>query len=394
MAGDYKRLIKDQVLDEDAFIKATFSGRRRGHVPPWVKVVLRPVLIKDGRHIQFSYFEQAKNITRNYAGPILEDRLEQLLELPFKSIQVQTTGGNFQVQITKKGRAIIHHHRPAGPPVELDLAHDRRKNYPLPAGQPDPFLQAIGVMTQSGQIKASRQRKFRQINEFLRLIEQTGQLDEFNASATDPLQVVDLGCGSADLTFATYHYLSHILGLPVQMTGVDVKADLLKKHARTVEALGWPHLNFEAARIIDFEPARPPAIVLALHACDTATDEALAQGIRWQSKLILSAPCCHHHLQRQLQEQSPPSPFGPVLRQGILKERLGDILTDTFRALILQIAGYQTDVVEFVSSEHTAKNLLIRAVKTRKPGNSKIIEEYKALKELWGVTPYLEGLSG
>ena len=137
-----------------------------------------------------------------------------------------------------------------------------------------------------------------------------------------------------------------------------------------------------------------PDIVLALHACDTATDEALAQGIKWGSKLIISAPCCQHHLQKQLDHQPAPRPFEPVERHSILKERLGDILTDTFRALILRIMGYQTDVVQFVSSEHTAKNLMIRAAKTLNVGDAKFVREYRDLKDFWKVTPYLEQLSG
>src|SRR5260370_4238019 len=141
--------------------------------------------------------------------------------------------------------------------------------------------------------------------------------------------------------------------------------------------------------IIDFKPVMPPDIVLALHACDTATDEALARGIQWQSKVIISAPCCQHHLQQQLDHQPAPRPFGPVERHSILKERLGDILTDTFRALILRIMGYQTDVVQFVSSEHTAKNLMIRAVRSLKVVDDKFVREYTALKDFCKFTPYL-----
>jgi SAM-dependent methyltransferase len=204
--------------------------------------------------------------------------------------------------------------------------------------------------------------------------------------------VVDCGCGSAYLTFAVYHYLNDMLGLPTRMTGVDIKADLLAGHADKVAALGWVGLDFEAARIIDFQPPVPPDIVLALHACDTATDEALAQAIGWGSKLIFSAPCCHHHLQAQL--ENGPLPFQPILRHGILKERLSDILTDSLRALILRIMGYRTDVMELVAAEHTNKNLMIRAIRTAPPGERRFVEEYRALTEYWQVRPYLETLLG
>jgi hypothetical protein len=144
--------------------------------------------------------------------------------------------------------------------------------------------------------------------------------------------------------------------------------------------------------MIDFQPAGPPDVVLALHACDTATDEALAQAIRWQCKMVFCAPCCHHHLQQQLQGHQSPSLYEPVLRHGVLSERLGDILTDALRALILRIMGYQADVIEFISTEHTAKNVMIRAIRSVQPGDPRFVREYRALTDLWPVTPYLEQL--
>jgi SAM-dependent methyltransferase len=248
-------------------------------------------------------------------------------------------------------------------------------------------------MTQDGRIRAKMQDKFWQINHFLQLISQTADLDQLAGS---PLQVVDCGCGSAYLTFATYHYLTTILKRPTRLTGIDVKKDLLDRRAKQAQSLGWSGLTFKASRIIDFEPPTPPDIVLALHACDTATDEALAQAIKWQSQLIFSVPCCHHHLQAQLSSVGQIADLSqkPLLRHGILKERLGDILTDAFRALILRIMGYRTDVVEFISSEHTARNLMIRAVKSTRPGHSQFVREYEKMKECWGVKPYLETLIG
>jgi Methyltransferase domain len=246
-------------------------------------------------------------------------------------------------------------------------------------------------MSEDGKIRADMQSKFRQINEFLKLVQQTGELEKFS---TSPLHVVDCGCGNAYLTFAFFYYLDSVLHIPTHLTGIDVNGELLTRHAEKSLRLGWPHLTFQTTSIIDFQPVTPPDIVLALHACDTATDEALAQGMQWQSKLIISAPCCQHHMQKQLDHQPAPRPFGPVERHSILKERLGDILTDTFRAQILRIMGYSTDVVQFVSSDHTAKNLMIRAVKSLKAGDAKFVREYTDLKDFWKVTPYLEQLLG
>lgn len=400
---DYKQLIRKNILggradavpteslnDED-FIKATFSGQHRDKTVPWIKVIVRPVLVQGKKHLQFSYFDAKKDITKNYRDDEAAEMLDTLLAIEFRNIHVQTTHNMLDVTITQKGKAIIHNAKTVKQPQATNLSHDRQKNVLLSADDAAPFLKAVGIMTEDGRIRADMQSKFRQINEFLKLVQQTGALETFN---TLPLHVVDCGCGNAYLTFAFYYYLNSVLHIPTQLTGIDVNNELLTRHAEKSLRLGWSDLTFQTTSIIDFQPEVPPEIVLALHACDTATDEALAQGIKWQSKVIISAPCCQHHLQKQLDHQPAPNPFAPVERHSILKERLGDILTDTFRALILRILGYQTDVVQFVSSEHTAKNLMIRAVKSLKVGDARFVREYQELKDFWNVTPYLEELLG
>ncbi len=392
MSNAYQQEIKTGILNEKTFLSAVFSGRQKGKSVPWEKVSLRPVLLKGKRHIQFSYFNGKQDISKNYAGDELAAKIDELLALPFKSIVLRATTGNLRVQFSKKGKAIIHREKApqSAPPP---LSHDRRKDLILPPDRPDPFLQTIGIMTEDGRVRAKMQDKFWQINRFLQLIHQSINPKHLNHL---PLRVIDCGCGSAYLTFAAYHYLSYILKRPTQMTGIDLKSDLLRRRSEQAQKLGWDGLRFEASRIIKYTPSAPPDIVLALHACDTATDESLAQAIRWGSRYIFSVPCCHHHLQAQLPTvgQAANLSHKPVLRHGILKERLGDILTDAFRALILRIMGYRSDVVEFISSEHTDKNLMIRAVKTAKPGQTQFLREYEAMKAEWGVTPYLEALLG
>jgi SAM-dependent methyltransferase len=395
VATDYKQLIRDSILNDEGFVRATFSGQHRDRTAPWKKVIVRPVLVRGKKHTQFSYFDAKKDITKNYQGDETAEMLEQLIALEFKHVHLQTIDNNLDITITDKGKAVISNTKAVNQLQEINLSHDRQKNVLLTAADAAPFLKAAGIMAEDGRIRADMQSKFRQINEFLRLVQQTGELEKFNKS---PLYVVDCGCGNAYLTFAFFYYLNQVLHIPTHLTGIDVNGELLTRHAE--ESLrgkfesGWTDLTFQTTSIIDFKPEMQPDIVLALHACDTATDEALAQGIKWQSKLIISVPCCHHHLQEQLDHQPSSRPFEPVERHGILKERLGDILTDTFRALILRIMGYQTDVVEFVSSEHTAKNLMIRAVKSLKVGDPKFVGEYRDLKDFWNVTPYLERLLG
>lgn len=385
---DYRDGVRAAVLDNPNFIKATFSGRRRGYELVWRRVTVRPVAIQGERLLQFSYLDERQDTTQNYAGAEAAAKLAALLDLPFSQIHVMTTGGDLQVQISRKGKARVHHHTAPAPRSAPPLAHDRRKPRLLSAETPDPFLQAVGIQTESGRIRAGKQRKFRQIHEFLRLVTETDEL----AQIEPPIRIVDCGCGSADLTFAIFHYLSHELERAVGAVGIDVKADLLAKQNRLARDLGWDTLRFEPSRIIDYTPPWQPDVVLALHACDTATDEALAQAVRWDAQLIFSAPCCHHDLQAQLEARATPDIFQPVIRHGILKERIGDVLTDSLRAQILRILGYRTDVVEFISPEHTDKNLMIRAVKTAPRGDAQVIAEYQALTEFWGVIPYLARL--
>jgi SAM-dependent methyltransferase len=393
MVGDYKdyrELIETRVLDEEQFRRATFSGNLPGQIVPWIKVVIRPVLVKAKRALQFSYFDSRKDITKNYIGNEVNEKLRELLTLPFRNFHLETTTHVVQINLSKKGKPLIRETKVKEPDrKEVNLSHNREKDLILPANKPEPFLQAVGIMTQEGKIKSDMQSKFRQINEYLKLVEQTDVLHEFRPN---PVHVVDCGCGNAYLTFATYHYFTNVLGLDTKMVGIDVQDNLLQRHIANAQSLGWDNLRFEATQIIDYKPDFSPDVVLALHACDTATDEAIAQGIKWRSKLIVTAPCCHHELQVQLHNQSCPVPFRSVARYGILSERLGDILTDTFRALILRIMGYRTDVVQFVASEHTAKNLMIRSVGGLRVGDRRFIREYNELKEYWQVTPYLERL--
>jgi SAM-dependent methyltransferase len=372
-------------------VRATFSGRQSGAVFEWTKVVVRPVQVKGTLQWQVSHFDEEKDTTKNYAADEMGVKIDALLSLPFKNIHVETTIGRLEVRITKRGKVLLHETLSAELRASADLSHDREKKKVLSLGDSAPFLEAVGILTKGGKIKADRQGKFRQINEFLRLVEETGAFAE---GTEECVHIVDCGCGNAYLTFAIYHYVTNVLRLPADVVGIDVKGDLLERHREKARALGWDRLTFEVGSIADFQPGVTPDAVLALHACDTATDDALARGIRWNSRLIMTAPCCQHELQQQLSHMPVPSPFRAVSRHGILDERLGDILTDTFRAAILRIMGYRTDVIQFVSTEHTAKNLMIRAVKTSESGSVHSVEEYQALKEYWDVTPYLERLLG
>ncbi|HSW97275.1 MAG TPA: SAM-dependent methyltransferase [Candidatus Saccharimonadales bacterium] len=387
MTVNYKHLVPEILLNESIFVKAVLTGG----VKQWTKVIIRPVMIKGKRNLQFSYFDKKKDITKNYFGNEANKMINHVLQEKFTNIMLHTTEKNIQIEIPKKGKAIIHEHTADIVPT-IELAHDKQKSFVLSSEEPVPFLQAVGIMTQDGKIKADKQHKFKQINEFLKIISQS--LPSRLQHNEKNLEIIDFGCGSGYLTLAVYYYFTEILKKQIHMTGVDIKRDVLTKLTQETKDLNWVDIAFEESSIIDFTSVDKADIVIALHACDTATDEALAKAIHMDSTMVFVSPCCHHNLQEKLQKTNIPFIFQPVFRHTILEERVGDILTDTFRALILQIVGYKTDVIEFISSEHTAKNLMIRAVKAEYPTIAKYIHEYKSLKNYWKVTPHLEKLLG
>ena len=385
---EYQDTIRQAILDEANFIRATFSGRQRGQTIPWDRLELRPVEVKGSRHLQFSFFDDKKNIVKNYAGETAVTELNNALDLPFRNFHIISQFETIQINLTKKGKAIVNK-RANETPQEVELAHDRAKNTILSEGEDIPFLRALGVMRADGRIKANRRSKFQQINAFLKIL---AEVDEI-AALPEPIRMIDFGCGNAYLTFAAYHYLQNILGKRAIIVGVDGQEKLIARNQRLAQELGWDGLTFEQGMIIDYQTDTPPDIVVALHACDTATDDMLAQGIKWQSQVVIAAPCCHHHLQVQLKERPSPPEFTAVLRYGLLHERLGDVLTDAFRAAILRMMGYQVTVMQFVSPDHTPKNLLLRAVrKGDEGGRETAVDEYTQLQKYWQVEPYLAQL--
>lgn len=392
METSYTEKVRTRILAHDTFIRAQFTGAQKGAEMPWIKVIVRPVEIKGEVHLQFSFFDDKKDISKNYTFEEAPAKIDEVLALPFRNIFIENTSGSLQVNISKKGKALVNERKSTALTVIPDLAHNREKSRLLSAENAKPFLEAVGILTKDGRIKADMQRKYTQINEFLRLLDETDSFQDFKDK---PLHVVDFGCGNAYLTFAVYYYLREILKLDAHVKGVDLKADLIERHREKTQKLGWDQLTFEVGHINDFRPEVIPDVVVALHACDTATDDALAHGIRWESKLIVCAPCCQHDLQVQMAQAPAPEAMASVLGHGILFERMGDILTDTFRATFLRIMGYRTDVTQFVPIEHTAKNLMIRAVKISPPGkNPRWAEEYRNLKSFWQVTPHLEKILG
>jgi SAM-dependent methyltransferase len=388
-------------LLQPGLVRAVAAGRKRAQHPTWRRVELRYVDLKAGRHLQVSAYDDTKAHVRNEpAGEAAAEAVEALLAEPFGNWHVETSTETLQLRVTKKGDAQLHRtatEANTAPPADGQRAgqeHDRRK--PRLLDPTDPVWQALGIADRAGQLKPSRQRKFRQVEEFVRLLAPV--LDEVldggrlpALSAERPLRVADLGCGNAYLTFAAYSYLTSVRGLPVQMVGVDSSGRAARRNAELAEQLGWAgQLSFVEATIsaADLDPA--PDVVLALHACDTATDDALARAVRWHAPLVLASPCCHHDVQKQLRAQPAPAPYGLLVRHGILRERFADVLTDTARAALLRLHGYRTDAVKFVDSQHTERNVLLRSVRTGAAPSEELRRDYVDLTTAWSVTPALE----
>ena len=301
-----------------------------------------------------------------------------------------TTQLELGFRVTKAGKVLVT--RKAVERVQSRV-HDRVKHRLVDPGEE--FLHALGVTTQGGQIKAAKRDKYHQIEEFVRVLDAsvTDALDAGRLPADRPVRIVDLGCGNAYLTFAAYWHLTASRGLTVHLVGVDAKAQAREHNRAIADQLGWTeHLEFMADTIGGARVDPPIDIVLALHACDTATDDALARAVGWQAALVLAAPCCHHNLQAQLKGNEPAEPYGLVTRHGLLRERFADVLTDALRAYLMRSEGYRTDVMEFVDTQHTPRNVLLRAHRTGTTPTGEQVAEYQALVESWQITPYLATL--
>ncbi|WP_246081555.1 class I SAM-dependent methyltransferase [Nocardioides litoris] len=385
--------VREALLDADGLVRAVASGRRRTGTPTWRRVELRYVDLKAGRHLQATAYDATQAHTANHAaGPAATEAVEALLAEPFGNWHVETATHTHQVRVTKKGDALVSSKRRAQE-LEVERDHDRTKQHLLAAD--DPLWRALGLAGADGRVKPSRAAKVRQVEEFLRLLD-AAVTDALAAghlrapTADEPLRVVDLGCGNAYLTFAAQRYLGEVRGLPVAMTGVDVKEQSREHNSRVAVDVGLP-ASFTVGTIAEAVVDPAPEVVLALHACDTATDEALARAVEWRAPLVLAAPCCHHDVAAQLRRGPTPPAYAEVVRHGILRERLADTLTDALRASLVRLQGYRVDVVQFVESRHTPRNTMLRAVRTGVvPDGARA--ELDALVGEWGLRPRLADL--
>ena len=419
-----KEEIRARVLGE-GFMKIVQTVRRNGKQ---FKIAMRPVEIGGVKKFQAEMTDdgqvQVKNLDMNAAAEGLEEIIAQR---GAREMHLMTAKGDLHMRVTKKGHVMVTRSAEMDRVVTVQ-PHDRVKKVPLTSFESAALLRTIGIADGRGKIQASMRGKYDQVNEFLKVVGETvkssGNADSLHGDLSisesgesgetaevKPFVVVDCGCGKAYLTISLYFYLTEVLGMPnVKVIGIDRRNDVISAAKKMAAQL-------DVADKVEFVEADMGSIssvgsigvgslgsigvdmVVSLHACDTATDEALAKGIEWKARYILSAPCCQHELQKTIGEKvrrcvgervRGEEDFSGLLRQSILRERLCDILTDSFRAMILRILGFKVQVIEFVSSEATARNIMLKCEYGVKPGQTGPIGEYLALRDYWKVTPWLE----
>ena len=369
------RTLLDTSLNID-FIGATLSNPKDKQGVTKVKV--RPILHKNILMFQCEEYKNNQAFHYNYEAAAAVDKVVSYME-QFKQMQLETKQYRVTVLVSKKGKVTIQKKRQACCDREVDLSHNRSKQYILQEGIPVPFLQDLGVMTVEGKIVRAKFDKFRQINRFLEFIEdilpQLGREKE--------VTILDFGCGKSYLTFAMYYYLHELKKLDVRIIGLDLKADVIHHCNELSEKYGYEKLKFLEGNIADYTGVDEVDMVVTLHACDTATDFALDKAVGWNAKVILSVPCCQHELNGQIANDL----LAPILKYGLIKERMAALLTDAMRAEYLESFGYDAQILEFIDMEHTPKNILIRAVKTGKRKEN--LEGLKALEKFFHVKPTL-----
>ena len=359
------------------FVRAVLSGRRRNLTPSAERIDIKPVLIKGEEKLQIQSTDGRQVTTKNLSAN--EINFADFLGQGFANLLAESTSESYSVRISKKDEALVTIGRVK---LERDLTHDRQKQRLLP--EDNRIFALLGMHDGHKRIKPSKMDKYRQVEEFLRLLKP--MLDN-EVGAQSEISIVDLGCGHAYLTFAVQEYLNSATQ-KVKVLGVDEREESKRHNDQIANSLGVD-AQFLVAKIAD-TPSQTVDIAIALHACDTATDDSIAWAIKNSAKVIMLAPCCHHDLQAQV--DLVPEPWSLLTRHGVVSERLIDLMTDSLRAQILKLLGYRVDIVEFIGGEHTPRNIMIRAVKTGVKVDPAEVDRYQAMLADWKIAPHLAEL--
>jgi SAM-dependent methyltransferase len=371
----------DDIFNNFKLVKATLSGvKNKSNI---TKVEIKPFQGKDGINYQFAKYEKEKVFHSNLNAKEAIDELVRLMEINFTQALIKSLDHDYQVFFNSDGKVKIL--TKVATNKEINLEHNKVKNYIFKEGNMIPFLFELGVMNSSGQVIKAKFDKFKQINRFIEYIDDV--VTEFKDSKM--IRIIDFGCGKSYLTFAIHHYLTQIKNYEVDIVGLDLKEDVIEQCNSIVKKYNLKGIRFLVGDISKFNPVNNVDMVVTLHACNTATDYALYQAIKWNAKVILSVPCCHHELNDQISSQN----LSILLEQGIVKERISALMTDVIRSSLLQLEGYKSQIIEFIDIEHTPKNLLIRAVKTSDTKNNvQVKAKLLKLKQEFGFNLTLEKL--
>lgn len=381
-----RKIISNYIENNETILSMTASNPRdREKIQ---KLKIRPVLKKEELLYQAESFVGTKTFHKNMRAEELADFVTDAMKDDFKQLEARTDSHSLTVLVSKKGRLTIKEKAVSTPKNDMQsLSHNKEKQYILPQDIPVPFLVELGVQTSDGKIVKARYDKFRQINRYLEFVRDILPSLAYEEGRT--LSIIDFGCGKSYLTFALYYYLKVMNKYDICVIGLDLKSDVIEKCQALADKLGYDGLKFLVGDIGTYEGSTQQVdMVVTLHACDTATDYALAKAVGWNARVILSVPCCQHELNRQIK----CSALEPVLKYGIIKERMAALMTDAIRASLLEQQGYDTQLLEFIDMEHTPKNLLIRAVKRNHMKSKAGAKQLEELEQFLNVSPTLEKL--
>ena len=383
-------LIKN--IQEDKLIKIVFSDRQSGD---FNKVIIKSIILKSGKNIQIESFKDNKafhkNIDLNNLQE-LEDNLKEYID-NFKQILLQIEGSD--ISFIRKKENFSRKEKESNL-VKSCNEHNKKKQYILNEGDKIDFLIELGLMSVEGKILKSSYNKFKQINKYLEFIDDV--IEELKAKKliTNHINVLDFGCGKSYLTFALYYYLKNYRkDLTFSIVGLDLKKDVIEFCNKLAKKLNYENLEFLNGNIKDYDKSKEVDLVFSLHACNNATDYSLEKALSLDAKAILAVPCCHHEFFEKIQKNKN-SEFYNTLKimadNGVVLDKFATLATDSFRSLSLELCGYKTKMIEFIDMEHTPKNILIRAIKSKSSNLKEKLVEYNKLKEFLGIKPLLEDL--
>lgn len=374
---EMKARLQERILQQQLVAATISQPRMKSNEVKRIK--LKPLLLKGAYHIQIEYQYERILKHENVLLSEFPQKLEAFFE-DFRQVHIDFVEEKVQVQLSKKNKVLWKSDKTAAP-KQINLSHNRKKNYLLDDATPYPFLIRLGVQTEDGKVKKQKYDKFKQINRFIEFID--------DALAYLPkdrqVRILDFGSGKSYLTFALYHYLKIEKGLDIRVTGLDLKKEVIEECSRIAEDLGYDQLEFLVGDINDYNDESAVDMVVTLHACDVATDMALARAVKWRARVILSVPCCQHELNRQL--NTPVLDI--MLQHGLVRERFAALATDSIRAEILSLVGYEAQLLEFIDMENTPKNILIRAYHTGKKPSTEQRAKYDAFVTLLNAEPFL-----